>query len=69
MCGEIERLNDNYNYHTYVTRILGEDNIALALEVIVDKLDIDTCLLLYITIKILLCKSGNYHTASDAKFF
>ena len=67
--GEIERLNDNYSYHTCVTRVLGEDNITLGLDVIIDRLDIDTHLLLYIANEILLCKDGNNHTTSDAKLF
>ena len=69
VCGEIERLNDNYNRHTYVTRILGKDMATPRLEVTTDKLDIDTHLLLYIIEEILLYKNRNYKTTSDVKLF
>ena len=66
---EIERFNDNFSRLACVQWVIGEQNIHPRWEITIDKLDIDSRLLMYIAAKIILNKSGNYHTTSDAELF
>ena len=48
VCGEIERLNDNFSHLAYVQRVIGEQDVHPDWEITVDRLDIDSRILMYI---------------------
>ena len=67
--GEIERFNDNFSRLACVQRVIGEQDVHPGWEITADRLDISSRMLMYIAGEIILSKSGNYHTASDAELF